>query len=348
MKILFVGDITHPNARSWLQAIDRYTDDEVDTFTLATPAGPFARARRAVALAKSVRHLKDQIAACKPDIVIAYRTTSYGFLAAATGFRPTVLAAQGESDVWPPGKLSTPLKELMARIAVRHASLYHAWGPHMARTLARQGANPSDIIVSPRGVDLGNFTPPTTPPKATPLRIAVTRGLSQDYCHNTILEAVAKLPASLDWRLEIVGDGPLRGSLSSLAGTLGVTSRVVFHGRKAPEDVAAILQQCHLYVSLPVSEGVSASLLEAFACGVTPVVSDLEANRAFVKHGVNGLLSPINDAEALTRNIVSASGDSELRHRSRRTNLAQARDRASIKGNIGAFRDRYAALTESK
>jgi hypothetical protein len=55
--------------------------------------------------------LKKGIKKQRPDMVIAERTTSYGFLAALSGVKPVAIAQQGITDLWPEKSISLPLKK---------------------------------------------------------------------------------------------------------------------------------------------------------------------------------------------------------------------------------------------
>ena len=98
-------------------------------------------------------------------------------------------------------------------------------------------------------------------------------------------------------RLIIANEGSLASTLRDLATSLGLRAgrveegaQVEFVGRLA----ASVQDRCYMrstwYMSLPSSDSVSVSVLEAMAHGCIPVLSDLPANRELVQDGVNGLL----------------------------------------------------------
>jgi glycosyltransferase involved in cell wall biosynthesis len=73
---------------------------------------------------------------------------------------------------------------------------------------------------------------------------------------------------------------------------------VAFVGQRPAQEVESALARSHLYVSLAESDGASIALLEAMALGAVPVVSDIPANRAWIRDGENGVLSPIDSYAA--------------------------------------------------
>jgi glycosyltransferase involved in cell wall biosynthesis len=234
MKIVFCGDVAHPNARSWIDALRRRPDCGVITWSLPSTANRQGRIGRLAAAARAITGLRRLIATVQPDVVIGYRVTSYGFLAATTGFHPLVIACQGETDVWPLDSWSTPIKRRMAQFAMRRADLVHAWGEHIADTSAALGAPREKILVMPRGIDLETFTPPAAP-RIDALRVIVTRSLFEEYRHALILQAVANVSRrGVPVSLEIAGDGALMQALNDQAARLGIADRVHFHGRVEP------------------------------------------------------------------------------------------------------------------
>jgi glycosyltransferase involved in cell wall biosynthesis len=80
------------------------------------------------------------------------------------------------------------------------------------------------------------------------------------------------------------------------------------------EDVPDIIRSSNI-VCLPTAygEGLPKILLEAGAIGRAVVATDIPACRAIIRNGVNGLLVPPNDVEALTRALMLLIGDAEMR-----------------------------------
>jgi glycosyltransferase involved in cell wall biosynthesis len=345
IRIVFIGDATHPNAQSWLNAVRAATPCAIETWSLPSRAGRLNRVLRVMAWASAALRMRQIVAARVPDLVIAYRTTSYGFLGALSGFHPLVVAAQGETDVWPVNTWTTPIKRWMARVSLRHADLVHAWGDHIAREQVSLGASPAKVLVGPRGVDLEKFYPRPGGPVLDRPRLVTTRSLFPEYRHDVIISAVAELAAQgLAISLDIVGTGPRLPDLRRQVERLGVAAHVRFHGRLDHDALPSILRECNVYVATPVTEGVSASLLEAMACGCYPIVSDLVANRHWITPGENGDLVQGDSAAALASAIGSAWRDRTAIARAMKYNVRCIREEASLHKNIDLFIGRYRAL----
>jgi len=119
--------------------------------------------------------------------------------------------------------------------------------------------------------------------------------------HFTMVRAFAMLPAPSQARsvLLLAGDGPLRAQIEDEASTLGVQSRVRFLGIR--RDIANLMNASDAYVMSSAWEGLPNVLLEAHACGLPIVATDVGGNREIVADGVTGFLVPPRQPEALAR-----------------------------------------------
>ena len=102
----------------------------------------------------------------------------------------------------------------------------------------------------------------------------------------------AKLP-----RLAIIGDGPCLAELQTTAQRLGIASHVDFFGARS--DIPTQLSTFDIFTLSSITEGISMTILEAMACGVPIVASDVGGNREIVQPPLCGLIVPARDPQAL-------------------------------------------------
>jgi glycosyltransferase involved in cell wall biosynthesis len=95
-----------------------------------------------------------------------------------------------------------------------------------------------------------------------------------------LLHALVEAPGT---NCVFAGDGPMRSRLESLAGKLGVRSRVAFLGNVRPDELAPLYSNADLLVVPSVSEGTPLVAFEAMACG-TPVLSSRVAGLPELVH----------------------------------------------------------------
>ena len=120
---------------------------------------------------------------------------------------------------------------------------------------------------------------------------------------NCLLEAFRQVIQSCpDVKLKIVGDGPGVMELKRQADALQIQGRVIFRGQQ--EDVAKELSETDVFVLPSLSEGMSNVLLEAMACGLPVVATDVGAAADMISNRVNGMLVPPNNPAALSNALI--------------------------------------------
>ena len=129
---------------------------------------------------------------------------------------------------------------------------------------------------------------------------------------DVLLRALAHVPA----HLIVVGRGPARHELATLAARLHLTKRVTFLGEVPESERRILLHACDVFVlpSIDRREAFGIAQLEAMACGKPVIASDLDTGVRFVnRHQVTGLLVPPQDSDALAGALHRLLGDDRLR-----------------------------------
>lgn len=277
-------------------------------------------------------------------MVIAERTTSYGFLAALCGVRPIAIAQQGMTDLWPERSALHPIKKRIQNYAFRKADLIHAWGKVMTYSMQKSHVDMKKVLVLPKGINLELFENKNEV-NPNQIRAIVTRSLQPEYRHDVIIKAFAILhKIGYDFSLLIVGDGTQMCNLKQLATDLGVGDKIIFTGKVPNEQLPKLLQHSNYYISMPITEGVSASLFEAMATSCYPIVSDVAGNREFIVNRENGQLIPVDDVEKLAEELLWAIKNSEYRCKAAKNNRIFVEKNADYKINMKRISDRYHTL----
>jgi len=144
------------------------------------------------------------------------------------------------------------------------------------------------------------------------LRIVCVSRLIERKGIDILLQAVARL-SDLPFELDIVGGGREQKSLEGLAASLGLQSRVHFHGAVPHEQVFGFLQRADTFVLPTLSESSSMALLEALGMGLPVITTSVGGNVGAIQNGVTGLLVPpgaVDDLAAAMRRLLT---DHELR-----------------------------------
>ena len=348
-KILFLGETYRADAITWMNGLKEFGDFDIITWELKTPNHTFFnRLLRLLEFSIGLFQVKKIIKSQLPDMVIAERTTSYGFLASVSGVKPIVIAQQGMTDLWPEKSLLLPLKKIIQHYAFEKADLIHAWGPVMTISMKAINVDMSKVMVLPKGIDLNQFSNNKIN-SSEKLTAIVTRSLMPEYCHDVILKAFCILhQREIDFELTFVGDGILLPFLKQLARQFNIENKVNFTGRIPNTKLPELLQASNFYISMPITEGVSASLFEAMASHCYPIVTDIPGNQSWIKHRENGQLIPIGDTEVLVNELLWAFENSEYRNAAIIRNRKFVEENANYKINMKIIADKYHELINLK
>ena len=344
-KILFLGESYRADAITWMNGLKEFGDFEIITWELKTPSNCIHNRILMIfefelAIFKIRKIIKNQ----KPDMVIAERTTSYGFLAALSGVKPVAIAQQGKTDLWPEKSISLPLKKLIQNYAFKKADLIHAWGPVMTISMLEASVDMNKVLVLPKGIDLQKFGNNNN---ANPEKICaiVTRSLLPEYRHDIILKSFAILnQKGIDFVLTIIGDGTQLSKLKDLAKDLGIKNKVNFTGRIPNTELPKLLQESNIYISMPITEGVSASLFEAMATNCYPIVTHIAGNQSWIEHRENGQLVTVDDYKMLAEELIWAFENNKHRNEAVLKNRIFVEKNADYNINMKIIANKYHEL----
>ncbi len=123
--------------------------------------------------------------------------------------------------------------------------------------------------------------------------------LSKRKNHEVILYSLSQLSENIHYI--ICGQGQLENYLLDLARKLEVTSR--FHLLGYRTNIPQIMKSCDIFVFPSLQEGLPVALMEAMACGLPCIASDIRGNNDLIKNNINGYLSNSNNQNIWIKNI---------------------------------------------
>jgi len=202
------------------------------------------------------------------------------------------------------------------RACLERASHIVTLSPRTAHDLTETFAIPTEkITVVSNGIERRVFGPPDDHatlrrrlglPEDTLLAVSVGR-LHRHKSHETTIEAVALARRQgVSVTAVLVGEGAQRAELENFARAQGVTDAVRFAGAQRP--VVPWLQVADVFVLPSVWEGQPLALLQAAACGVPVLASNIEGNTAVLGRDHPGLFAP-GDAAWLAKLMIAAARD---------------------------------------
>ena len=241
-----------------------------------------------VALLRKLPRFARWLRQVRPAWVHAHYLSSHGTLAWLAqrlfGARAPIVGSAWGSDILHTPERSTVQRLLICRVLAACA-LTTSDSRHMAARMTALGAR--EVMTFPLGLEA---LPAVSGVKIERLFFA-NRGLEQLYAPERVLAVFAGIRAQ--WpsaQLVVANDGALRVPMERSARELGLAGAVHFTGRLEAAAQAQWYDRALWYLSLPTSDSVSVSVLEAMAHGCIPILSDLPANRELVEDGFTGVV----------------------------------------------------------
>lgn|GEM_PF-396123 len=258
--------------------------------------------------------IKESLAAWKPDIVSTH-TAKAGFLGRLACKRlgiPVTYTPHG----WSIGQRISPLAGKIFSGVERMAATWSAaivcvCEDEKSLALRKGIAEPGKLRVIHNGMkdiapDLQAIS------SAEPVRVCCVARFEPPKDHATLFHSLRSI-VDLDWKLDLIGDGPQLEEMMRLATHLGIRERITFHGYQP--DPSRILSCGQVFVLSSRSEAFPRSILEALRAGLPVVATNVGGVNEAVKHGSNGLLVPPGRPDALSGALRAVIADRELRER---------------------------------
>lgn len=104
------------------------------------------------------------------------------------------------------------------------------------------------------------------------------------------------------------------------------------------------LNAADVYVSTSLSDGTSLSLLEAMACALPVVVTEIPSNKEWVINGQNGFLAPPKNPNEVSKRVLTVLKNSNIREEMGQRNLSIAKDKADWIKNVDKLERIYESL----
>lgn len=231
----------------------------------------------------------------------------------------------------------------------RIIALAKAHADHLAE---RERIERSRLSIIPNGIDTGRFRPARSEEERAQLRsalsiprecfvVTIVAALRPEKNHAMLLEVASRIAKRRgDFLFLVVGEGAEGARLQRMARDLSLGEHVRFMGRR--DDVSDILAAADALVlcSHPVVETFPLVVLEAMACALPVVATDVGAVREMLVSGEEGFIVAPGDVDALSGALISLAGESETRKRIG----VRARERVMRDFTVETMVRRYAAL----
>lgn len=255
-----------------------------------------------------VKLLQELIRQVKPDLVHTHGALS-GRIAAKRCHVPVVYSRHSAFPV--PAKLKYPPGRWVNKLINEHyADHIIAVSPATRDNLVESGISPKKITVVMNGIAP---VPETSPEERAALRQSLDLSPNtfvfgilariEDYKGHLYLVHAAKLlkdQGRTNFRILMAGTGSFEEEVSRAVVEMGVEDVVQMLGFRSDVDQLLNILDVQLNASYG-TEATSLALLEGMSLGLPSIVSDYGGNPFLIEHGVNGLVFPSQDSQALSK-----------------------------------------------
>lgn len=301
--------------------------------------------------AKLLTHLRRIVQEHQVDVIHAGPVDQCAWLAAQAGLKPLVSMSWGFDLLVNANK--NPISRRRIQYTLRRTAILLDDCQTVSNAAMHFGFPQERIVTFPWGVDLKGFIPGEVKksggrpddPKTTVM--LSTRTMEKLYGCDVVVDSFIKAARHDDkLRLTMLGDGTQRDKLMQRIAAVDLDERVHFIGNVPEEEMLTHFQASDIYLSASHSDGSSVSLLQAMACGLPAIVSDIPGNREWVTEGRNGWIFKDGDRDELARLMIEASRSLELRSAFGKEARRIVSDRANWKKNSSRLMDVYQIAIE--
>ncbi|HEY5729969.1 MAG TPA: glycosyltransferase family 4 protein [Anaerolineales bacterium] len=311
-------------------------------------------------LPRLVLDFRRVVKSLKPDIVHAGPIQTCSFIAVLSGFRPILTKSWGYDLVKDAD--SSKWMQWVTRYTLKRSAFFTSDANVTRDKAISFGMNPENIVVFPWGVNIERFTPLEHRRKtANSKKQSVVGGQRSKgitlFCNRTWepiygIDVLAKAFVKVaqqnpDVSLILLGGGSQVAKIRQILTNGGVMDRVHFGGQVGQRDLPRWYHMADIYISPSHVDGSSVSLLEALACGMPSLVSDIPGNKEWVEEGVNGWLFRDGDVDDLAEKILLAIKSKRSWGRIGKAARKTAEERADWKSNFGKLLEAYEKVVRS-
>ncbi len=243
----------------------------------------------------------------KPDFIQSFYAFGYSFLARLSGFKPHIISVLG-SDIYDDPEKNFLFKSIIKK-NILSADIICSTSNVMAEKIKEVIGQDREIKITPFGVDIEKFTKiPNLKDLDYELTLGTVKKLEDKYGVDILIKSFAlfagKFPG-LKARLIIVGDGSKEEELINLSKRLKVYEKCEFVGSVRHEEVPCWLNKFDIFLALSRldSESFGVSVIEAMACELPVIVSNVGGLKEVVTNYETGLITSNEDSVEVSNKI---------------------------------------------
>lgn len=264
----------------------------------------------------AILRLRKAIRDFSPDIMVTYliHADLYGrVLGKLFGVKKIVCSKRGALLQWEwLAKLDWLTRKFVSHYLVQTETAKKEW-------MKRVNLPENKFTVIPNGID-ANFFAGIEKDEKLRQELGIDRAETVIICvanlhvnkgHKFLLEAFEKVfRRDKQIKLLLVGDGEEKENLKKQIENYKAKNNILFLGKRT--DVPELLKISDIFVLPTMFEGMSNAILEAMACGLPIITTDIPENRELIKDKINGILVPVNNTNEIATSLNTLLNDKNL------------------------------------
>jgi glycosyltransferase involved in cell wall biosynthesis len=247
---------------------------------------------------KAIPVIRKLIKKHNPDILHAHYLSSYGALGAIVGFHPFILSVWG-SDIF-----DFPKKSIFHKYYIKYilSKADHILSTSKIMKKEINKYTKQSIEVTPFGIDIDFFRPCKRSNSSNEITLGVVKSLEDRYGIDYLLKAFKlfiDLYPSIIIRLIIVGGGTKEFALKTLSRELGISNFVQFTGAVDYSEIVEYYNLFDIAVLPSLSESFGVAALEASACEIPVIATNVGGLPEVIAHEITGLIIESKNTKAI-------------------------------------------------
>lgn len=328
LKIVLLSNWNSVHTRRWAEGLSRRGHN----VTVVTQASNFPHGNNIQVIKLRLKgylgyylnsiSLRKLLRKVRPDLLHAHFASGFGTLGRLSRWRPYVLSTWG-SDVYEFPERSNFHRRLVTK-NILAADWICSTSFTMGERVKEVSGRVSNISITPFGIDTKMFFPRNEKQGSSDIYVGIVKRLSDDAGVDILIDSfkivldhlsISQPSLAGRLRLAIIGDGPEKGRLQSLASKLGIGGRVQFYGPIIHSDIPQYLHSLDIYCALSRAESFGVAALEASSCGLPVVATRLPGLLETQRENKTALFVNQGDASGAARAIAELVVSPVLRDR---------------------------------
>ncbi len=333
MKIIFLSDASSIHTLRWIESLS-LNNLEIQLFSLFKPnkdliekykkfnvkiISPDLKSKikdlREPNLSKirylqSIPLLRRAIKNFKPDILHAHYASSYGILGLLSGCKPFILSVWGSDIYYFPNK--NIFNKWLLRLIINKTDKICSTSIAMKKIIEKEYKR-FDVDVIPFGIDLDFFKPNKNYRKK--FTVGTIKSIENHNGIDCLIDAASLVINNYRKNINflIVGDGSLKREMQRKVKDLKIENSIEFVGFIPHKNIIKYYDRLSLFIAVSTRESFGVSVLEAAACEIPAITSNIGGLVEVNKNNETGFVINADDPSQLAESIIKFYEDEELR-----------------------------------